>query len=94
MIERIGKSGAGRLELVRSTAERSASAGKAGDALGARQVSGPSGAVAEMVASGPPVDAGKVAAIRAAIAEGRYPVDPNKIATSMLALDLPSAAGK
>jgi negative regulator of flagellin synthesis FlgM len=42
-----------------------------------------------MAASGAPVDSEKVAAIRAAIAEGRYPVDPDKIAEKMLALDLP-----
>jgi negative regulator of flagellin synthesis FlgM len=41
-----------------------------------------------MAAAGAPVDADKVAAIRAAIAEGRYPVDPEKIARSMIELDL------
>lgn len=41
-----------------------------------------------IAAEGPPVDAEKVAAIRQAIAEGRYPVDPRKIAERMIALDL------
>jgi negative regulator of flagellin synthesis FlgM len=50
--------------------------------------------VAELAAAGPPVDAAKVAAIRAAIAEGRYPVDPDKLAASMLAIDLPLFDGK
>jgi negative regulator of flagellin synthesis FlgM len=45
--------------------------------------------VFELVAGGPPVDSARVAAIRAAIAEGRYPVDPEKIAERMLALDFP-----
>ena len=94
MIDGIGKAGAGRLELVRSSVDRSAAAGKAGDALSGRPLQGPSSVVAEMASSGPPVDAGKVAAIRAAIAEGRYPVDPAKIAASMLALDLPEANGQ
>jgi negative regulator of flagellin synthesis FlgM len=47
-----------------------------------------------MAAEGAPVDAGKVAAIRAAIAEGRYPVDPDKIAESMLNVDLPLFGGQ
>jgi negative regulator of flagellin synthesis FlgM len=40
---------------------------------------------------GPPVDSDKVAAIRSAIAEGRYPVNPARIAEAMLSLDLPQA---
>jgi len=44
---------------------------------------------AELASSGPPVDVDKIAAIRAAIAEGRYPIDPDAIAASMIALDLP-----
>ncbi len=92
MIDGIGKAGGGRLELVRGSVERAASAGKAGDALGQRQVAGASSPFSEMAASGPPVDADKVAAIRAAIAEGRYPLDPTKIAACMIALDLPESA--
>jgi negative regulator of flagellin synthesis FlgM len=41
-----------------------------------------------MAAAGPPVNAEKVEAIRAAIAEGRYSVDADKIAERMIALDL------
>ena len=88
MIDRIGKSGLGRLELVRGS-ERSASAAKAGDASAPRGVAGASSLVSEIASAGAPVDAGKVAAIRAAIAEGRYPVDPQRIADRMIALDLP-----
>ena len=88
MIDGIGKAGAGRLELVRTAVERTGQAAQAGDALSNRQVSGPASASSAMAAEGAPVDAGKVAAIRAAIAEGRYPVDPDKIAASMIALDL------
>lgn len=90
MIDGIGKTtGGGRLELVRGSVERGEALAKAGDSL-QRQVGSPSSTIADMAASGPPVDSAKVAAIRAAIAEGRYPVDPDKIASSMLALDLPA----
>jgi negative regulator of flagellin synthesis FlgM len=94
MIDGIGKAGAGRLELVRGSAERGASVGKTGDALAQPAVSAPSSPVAEMASAGAPVDAAKVAAVRAAIAEGRYPVDPAKIADSMLALDMPASGDK
>ena len=89
MIHGIGKAGAGRLELVRGSAERSASIEKQEGASPSQRLAGTaSSAVAEMAAR-PPVDSDKIAAIAAAIAQGRYPVDPQKIAASMLALDLP-----
>jgi negative regulator of flagellin synthesis FlgM len=94
MIDGIGKAGAGRLELVRGSVERGASVARTGDALSQRNVFGASSPVAEMANAGAPVDAGKVAAIRAAIAEGRYPVDPAKIAARMLELDLPLFDGE
>ncbi len=43
---------------------------------------------ARMAAEGAPVDMDRVAAIKAAIASGNYPVDPAAIADKMLALDL------
>lgn len=89
MIDGIGKTGAGRLELVRGSADRAAPVGKAGSSPAPREVSGPWSLAAEM-AAGAPVDSEKVAAIRAAIAEGRYPVDPEKIAARMIELDLPA----
>lgn len=89
MIDGIGKTGPGRLELVRGNVERLDPAAKAGDAVSQRGLAGTASPAGDMAASGPPVDAGKVAAIRAAIAEGRYPVDPDKIAQAMLDLDLP-----
>lgn len=45
----------------------------------------------DLAAAGPPVDAGRVAAIRAAIADGSYTVDPDAIAGRMIDLDLPPA---
>ncbi|PWG02023.1 flagellar biosynthesis anti-sigma factor FlgM [Sphingosinicella humi] len=94
MIDGIGKTGAtGRIDVARATLERSQAAAKAGDALSRDAVSAPATPAAEMAASGAPVDSEKVAAIRAAIAEGRYPVDPDKIAEKMLELDLPPRSG-
>ncbi|MGZ8281511.1 MAG: flagellar biosynthesis anti-sigma factor FlgM [Allosphingosinicella sp.] len=49
-------------------------------------------AVTEIVSAGAPVDSEKVAAIRAAIQAGRYPVDPAKIAEKMIEFDLPGKA--
>ncbi len=60
----------------------------------ARNAFGASSAVAELASAGAPVDAGKIAAIRAAIAEGRYPVDPEKIAARMIEIDLPLFDGE
>ncbi len=48
--------------------------------------SGPGGLVAEL-ASAPPVDRGRVEALRSAIAEGRYKIDPTAIADAMLKLE-------
>jgi negative regulator of flagellin synthesis FlgM len=93
MINGIGKAGAGRLELVRSSAERGASVEKAGGSAAQREVSG-FGSIAAEMAAGAPINSEKVAAIRAAIAEGRYPVDPAKIAARMLEIDLPLFDGK
>ncbi|HUD93241.1 flagellar biosynthesis anti-sigma factor FlgM [Sphingobium sp.] len=46
---------------------------------------------ARMASEGVPVDMDKIAAIKAAIASGNYPVDANAIAERMIALDLPAA---
>ena len=43
----------------------------------------------ELVSGGPPVDSSRVEEIRTAIRDGRYPVDPARIAVRMLQLDLP-----
>lgn len=45
---------------------------------------------ARMAAEGAPVDMDRVAAIKAAIASGNYPVNPSVIADRMMALDLPA----
>jgi len=46
---------------------------------------------ARMAAEGAPVDMDRIAAIKAAIASGNYPVDAAAIADRMVALDLAAA---
>jgi negative regulator of flagellin synthesis FlgM len=89
MIDGVGPSGPGRIGVGRS--EQNANVVPLNPNAPARQ-SGAESAVFDLAQSGPPVDAEKVAAVRAAIAAGRYPVDAEKIAERMIALDLPSLA--
>jgi len=87
MIDGVGKSGPGPIDLGR--ADKSKATAPVSRA-GIRNGEGPvESAVFGLVSGGAPVDAAKVATIRAAIAQGRYPVDPDKIAERMIALDLP-----
>jgi negative regulator of flagellin synthesis FlgM len=90
MIDGVGKSGPGPIDLGR--AEKGAATAPVANA-GISSGRGPvESAVFGLVSGGAPVDAAKVAAIRTAIAEGRYPVDADKIAERMIALDLPRPA--
>lgn len=85
MIKSVGDKQFGRIDAPRVAVDRSASSAKAppvGSSAG--QVGAPVSPAADMAAQGAPVDGGKVAAIKAAIAEGRYPVDPAKIADAIL----------
>ena len=90
MIDSVGKGGSGRID-----GARSADAGPRVSAPGALPRRAEKGAVEsavfELVSSGPPIDAAKVASLRAAIAEGRYAVDADHIAERMIALDMPGA---
>ena len=89
MIDGIGKGGAGRIELARSSAgQAAAAAAPAGSPGAGGRYAGIGGVVADLVALGPPVDGDKVAALRQAIAEGRYRADPDAIADRMIAADL------
>ncbi len=89
MIDGLGNKGAGAIGLKRASLDPSAAVAKA-NAAPAQASTAPVGSLVSQIASeGPPVDSDKVAAIRGAIAEGRHPVDPAKIADRMLALDLP-----
>ncbi len=44
---------------------------------------------ARMASQGAPVDSARIERVKQAIASGKYPVDPDKIAEKMLDLDLP-----
>ena len=87
MIDGVGKGGPGRIDLART--DKGAAAAPVANA-GGRRSGAVESAVFELVSAGAPVDGAKVAAIRTAIAEGRYPVDANRIAERMLA-DLPQS---
>lgn len=91
MIDGVGKSGAGRIDASRGPGQGASvsrvAAGSSTDRQGAV-----ASAVFGLAAEGPPVDSAKVAQVRAAIAEGSYPVDPERIAERMIALDLPPRA--
>ena len=88
MIEGVGKTGPGRIGAARGSVEATSATTSTGGATtrggGAVQSS-----IMSLVAEGPPIDEAKVAEIRAAIADGCYPVDADKIAERMIALDLP-----
>ena len=75
MIDGVGKGGAGPDR--RRAPEKGAAVGAGRAATGPRAAEGAvKSAVFELVSGGAPVDTSKVAAVRAAIAEGRYPIDP------------------
>ncbi len=44
---------------------------------------------ARMAAQGAPIDSARIERVKQAIASGKYPVDPDKIAEKMIDLDLP-----
>jgi len=89
MINSVGKPGQGQVEISRTPVEGQAPVGGVPEALARGKAGGVESSVFELVADGAPVDDDKVASIRAAIAEGRYSVDADRIAERMVALDLP-----
>jgi negative regulator of flagellin synthesis FlgM len=92
MINGIGSTGKGRVETSRTDPALRGTAAAAASPLAseaAQKAEKPSNPAADLASLGAPVDAKKVAEIRAAIAEGRYPVNPDVIAEKMIALDLP-----
>ena len=87
MIDGVGKSGPGAIDLGR--VEKGAAPAPVVNS-GIRSGQSPvESSVLGLVSGGAPVDGAKVATIRAAIAQGRYPVDADRIAERMIALDLP-----
>ena len=92
MIDGINKGVGGGISLSRASVERIAAPAKAAGASRTAAVTTSSSLYADLAAAaGPPIDVEKVRAIRTAIAEGRYPVDPDRIAKSMMDLDLPTS---
>ncbi len=87
MIDGVGKSGTGRIDLARH--EKGAAVGPVRSDGSRAPASAVKSAVLELVSGGAPVDTSKVEAIRAAIQGGRYPVDAGRIAQRMLDVDLP-----
>ena len=90
MVEPIGQARASALNSIklREVAKGQASSSAGLDA-GAPEMAETQSPATRMAAEGAPVDSAKVAEIKAAIASGNYPVDPEKIAEKMIDLDLP-----
>lgn len=89
MIKGIGPVNVGRPA---TEATRTAGEAKAVDrpeAARKANTAAPSLQVTQMVAEGPPVAADRVAALKAAIANGSYKVDADAIAERMIANDFP-----
>jgi len=89
MVDGIAGGGRGRIDAARMAAsQRVATLAKATAPKTVQTSATEASAAARMAQDGPPIDSAKIAAIRAAIAEGRYPVDPQAIAQKMIELDL------
>jgi negative regulator of flagellin synthesis FlgM len=87
MIDGVGKSGSNPIDVARG-AEKGGRVAAVGDKAQRGRSSAVESAVFELVSAGAPIDTAKVASVRAAIAEGRYAIDPHAIADKMVSLDL------
>lgn len=85
MVDPVGNSGVGRLEPARVSPRAKIGASDL------KSVPGDDNATpaARFARLGPPIDVTRVSEIKAAIAEGSYTVDADRLAAAMLALDLP-----
>lgn len=91
MIKSVGQSISAAIEATRlreGTKTRASSASSSTTATSSASSASPA---SRMAAEGAPVDMDRIAAIKAAIASGNYPVNPSAIAERMVALDLPVA---
>jgi negative regulator of flagellin synthesis FlgM len=94
MVDSIGQartSALNSIKLRESAKGQSASSTGLGD--GTSETGAAHNPAARMAAQGAPVDAARIAEIKVAIANGDYPVDPEKIAEKMMDLDLPGKEG-
>lgn len=95
MIKSVGQNISAAIEAARlkegGKTMRASSVGPAATSASSAGSAGSASPAARMAAEGAPIDMDRVAAIKAAIASGNYPVDPAAIADRMLALDLPTA---
>lgn len=91
MIKSVGQSISAAIEATRLREGGKTRASNAPGSTSAASSASSASPAARMAAQGAPVDMDRVAAIKAAIASGNYPVDANAIAERMVALDLPAA---
>ena len=89
MIKSVGQNMSAAIEASRLRDGGKTRASSDKGSVGVSSFSASASPAARMAAEGAPVDMDRVAAIKAAIASGNYPVDPAAIADKMLALDLP-----
>ncbi|AOF95535.1 flagellar biosynthesis anti-sigma factor FlgM [Sphingobium sp. RAC03] len=92
MIKSVGQSISAAIEATRLREGGKTRASSTTGSATAAPASTSASPAARMAAEGAPVDMDRIAAIKAAIASGNYPVDAAAIADRMVALDL-SAAG-
>lgn len=92
MIKSVGQNISAAIEATRlKEGSKTRASSLTGSAATASSSASSASPAARMAAEGAPVDMDRVAAIKAAIASGNYPVDASAIADRMLALDLPAA---
>lgn len=91
MIKSVGQSISAAIEATRLREGGKTRASSATDSTTASSSASSASPASRMAAEGAPVDMDRIAAIKAAIASGNYPVNPSAIAERMVALDLPVA---
>ncbi|WP_066514892.1 flagellar biosynthesis anti-sigma factor FlgM [Sphingobium cloacae] len=91
MIKSVGQSLSAAVEASRIREGGKTRAASTGTEQASASSAASASPAARMAAEGAPVDMDRVAAIKAAIASGHYPVNASAIAERMLALDLPVA---
>jgi negative regulator of flagellin synthesis FlgM len=92
MIKSIGQGSSVAIEAAKlRDASKAAKTAKTGAETERSTVESVSSPVSRMAAEGAPVDTARIERIKAAIASGNYPVNPERIAERMVDLDLPEA---